>query len=381
MRHYKKIDEFWQYCCTNQYFNIGYPESADFDYTDLYRFFNFSINNCGNWQEPSNYALNTFDFEKDVIKYFSDLFKIPFDDSWGYVTHGGTEGNLFGCYLAREIFPNATLYYSSHAHYSVHKIAKILKMSTCIINVLENGEMDYADLINKISANNEKNPIIFANIGTTMLGAIDNIDIIQESLSKIGIARGSYYLHADAALSGMILPFVENPEPFCFVHGIDSICVSGHKMIGCPMPCGVVIAKRHYVENIATSIDYITSNDKTISGSRNGHSVLLLWSAISKLSFIEWQKRIQHCISMADYVISKFQSFNINAWRNSNSITVVIPCPSKNIWQKHNLAVSGNQAHLIMLPHHKDTHQIDSVIMDIVNDLQNQSSFDCDSDL
>lgn len=60
---------------------------------------------------------------------------------------------------------------------------------------------------------------------------------------------------------------------------------------------------------------------------------------------------------------------------------MVIPCLSKNIWQKHNLAVSGNQAHLIMLPHHKDTHQIDSVIMDIVNDLQNQSSFDCDSDL
>lgn len=370
MQPQKKIEDFWQYCLTKQYFNIGYPESADFDYTELYRFFNFSINNCGNWQEPSNYALNTFNFEQEVMVYFANLFKLPFEDSWGYVTHGGTEGNLFSCYLARELFPNATLYHSSHSHYSVYKIAKLLKLNTCMINVLDNGEMDYCDLSNKILANNEKNPIIFANIGTTMLGAIDNISIIQQTLAKIGIKRESYYLHADAALSGMILPFVENPEPFCFTDGIDSICVSGHKMIGCPMPCGIVVVKRKYVEKISMAVDYIASNDQTVSGSRNGHSVLLLWSAINKFSFSDWQQRIENCITMADYAIRQFHSLNIKAWRNNNSITVVFPCPSKAIWQKHNLAVSGNLAHLIILPHHKDTCQINTVIMDVANDLK-----------
>lgn len=46
------------------------------------------------------------------MAYFAEIFQIPFEESWGYVTNGGTEGNMFGCYLARELFPDSTLYYS-----------------------------------------------------------------------------------------------------------------------------------------------------------------------------------------------------------------------------------------------------------------------------
>ena len=51
----------------HQYFNIGYPEAADFDYSALNRFLNFSINNCGDWSQQSNYLLNSFDFEREVF--------------------------------------------------------------------------------------------------------------------------------------------------------------------------------------------------------------------------------------------------------------------------------------------------------------------------
>ena len=112
-----RLEHFWQHCVTHQYFNIGYPESADFDYSQLHRFLQFSINNCGDWNEYSNYVLNSFGFEKDVMTYFSELFDIELEDSWGYVTNGGTEGNMFGCYLARELFPDGTLYYSKDTHY------------------------------------------------------------------------------------------------------------------------------------------------------------------------------------------------------------------------------------------------------------------------
>jgi len=40
----------------------------------------------------------------------------------------------------------------------------------------------------------------------------------------------------------MILPFVPHPQPWDFRAGIDSISISGHKMIGAPLPCGVVLA-------------------------------------------------------------------------------------------------------------------------------------------
>lgn len=72
-----RLNEFWLYCSENQYFNVGYPESADFDYSELEKFMKFSINNCGDWREESNYKLNSFDFEKDVMRYFSQLFNIP----------------------------------------------------------------------------------------------------------------------------------------------------------------------------------------------------------------------------------------------------------------------------------------------------------------
>ncbi len=369
-----KLDSFWSYCVKNQYFNIGYPESADFDYTILERFMRFSINNCGDWGEYCNYLLNSFDFEKEVMEYFAQLFEIPFEESWGYVTNGGTEGNMFGCYLGREIFPNGTLYYSKDTHYSVAKIVKLLRIKSTLVESQFNGEMDYADLIKKIKHDNEKHPIIFANIGTTVRGAIDNIAIIQQSIKELGIERKDYYLHADAALSGMILPFVDNPQPFNFADGIDSIGVSGHKMIGSPIPCGIVVAKKKNVDRISVEIDYISAHDKTISGSRNGHTPLMLWEAIRSHSWDEWQRRIERSLNMAQYAVDRFQSAGIDAWRNKNSITVVFPCPSEAVWKKHCLATSGDIAHLIATAHHLDSSKIDALIDDVITDLKKQAA-------
>lgn len=363
-----KLDAFWAYCVKNQYFNIGYPESADFDYTMIERFMRFSINNCGDWGEYCNYLLNSFDFEKEVMEYFSTMFKIPFEESWGYVTNGGTESNMFGCYLGRELFPNGTLYYSKDTHYSVAKIVKLLRIKSKLVESQPNGEMDYDDLIKKITLSGESNPIIFANIGTTVRGAIDNITEIQNRIAAIGIPRDNYYLHADAALSGMILPFVEDPQPFTFADGIDSIGVSGHKMIGSPIPCGIVVAKKNNVDRISVEIDYIAAHDKTISGSRNGHTPLMMWAAVRSHSEAEWRRRIGHSLIMAKYAVDRFNAAGIDALCHKNSITVVFPKPSEWVWKKHCLAISGDVAHLITTAHHLDSSQIDELIDDVIAD-------------
>lgn len=364
-----KLEHFWQYCVKHQYFNIGYPESADFDYSHLHRFLRFSVNNCGDWNEHSNYLLNSFDFEKEVMAHFAELYGIAVENSWGYVTNGGTEGNMFGCYLARELFPTGTLYYSRDTHYSVAKIVKLLRIKCHAVESQANGEIDYDDLMSKIDIDQERHPIIFANIGTTMRGAVDNIAIIQHRLHQAGIARNDYYLHADAALSGMILPFVDDPQPYNFADGIDSICVSGHKMIGSPIPCGIVVAKRHNVSRISVEVDYIAAHDKTISGSRNGHTPIMMWAALRSQSCAEWRERIRHSLDMAQYAVERMQAAGIEAWRNRNSITVVFPRPSEKTSRKFGLATSGNSAHLITTPHHRDTAMIDQLIDEVAIDL------------
>ena len=63
-----------------------------------------------------------------------------------------------------------------------------------------------------------------------MKGAIDDVGKIRDILNDLAVTRS--YLHADAALSAMILPFVDDPQPYGFDVGFDSVSVSGHKMVG-----------------------------------------------------------------------------------------------------------------------------------------------------
>ena len=42
----------------------------------------------------------------------AQLTRIEPEDAWGYMTSGGTEGNMYWLYLAREMFPNAMFYFS-----------------------------------------------------------------------------------------------------------------------------------------------------------------------------------------------------------------------------------------------------------------------------
>ena len=203
-----------------------------------------------------------------------------------------------------------------------------------------------------------------------MRGATDDIERIQHDLSVLGLDRENYYIHADAALSGMIMPFVDDPQPYSFEDGVDSISVSGHKMIGSPIPCGIILAKRRMVDQISADIDYISSRDQTVTGSRNGHNVLFMWAAIKSHSMADWRRKINQCFEMADYVIERLQQASITAWRNKNSNTIVFPRPSDRVWRKHCLATSGDVAHIITMPHIDTKEQLDPVIEDIITDLQ-----------
>jgi histidine decarboxylase len=83
---------------------IGYPCNPLFDYSPLFRFLSYAVNNVGDPFVPSNYHLNTHDFEREVLEEFCRLTRAAADSFWGYVTNGGTEGNMYGIFLGRELF-------------------------------------------------------------------------------------------------------------------------------------------------------------------------------------------------------------------------------------------------------------------------------------
>ncbi len=330
-------------------FQVGYPCNQDFNYSDLMPFLEYTFNNVGDPFHDSNFRSNTHDVEREVIARFASLMHLEQEQSWGYVTSGGTEGNMYGIYMGRELFPNGMVYFSQDTHYSVLKILRVLNVRNIMIKSQENGEIDYEDLRETIRIHRDVPVILMANIGTTMKGAVDNMDKVRDILDDLAITNA--YIHADAALSGMILPFVEDPQPYGFNAGFDSVSISGHKLIGCPLPCGVVLTRRDYVARIARSIEYVGVLDTTLSGSRNALTPLMLWYALERYGMDGFSELVKGMLAVAEYAVERFQEFGVPAWRNRNSVTVVFPRPPSEVSRKWQIAPLGDIAHLITMPH------------------------------
>ncbi len=341
---------------------MGYPASTDFDYSELYNFFKYPINNIGDPYENCTYKVQTHELEREVVSFFAELFRADPDDYWGYVTNGGSESNLYGLYLARELYPKAMVYFSESTHYSVRKNISLLNIPSIVIRSTENGEIDYEDFENTVQLNRHMPAIVLANFGTTMKEAKDDISKIKHILKKLAIQE--HYIHCDAALSGSYGPFMSQHIPFDFQDGADSLSISGHKFIGSPFPSGVIITRKSYRDRIAKGVAYIGSFDTTITGSRNGHSILLLWYAIKKLGIDGLRKRYEHALKTAQYCMKRLNDVGIHSWSNPGAITVIFPKAPDELIEKWQLASQDNISHIICMPN-VTKEQIDLFIKDI----------------
>lgn len=108
---------------------IGYPCNLNYDFETFAGLNAYSLNNAGDPFIECSYGLNSRPFEVHlefctnflmrlyhnqvgVLRWFAKLWDIEVKDFWGYVTTGGTEGNLHGIYLGREHFPDGDFSFS-----------------------------------------------------------------------------------------------------------------------------------------------------------------------------------------------------------------------------------------------------------------------------
>lgn len=361
----KKLDDLIDHLFEAKYRLAGYPCNQNFDYGALKPLLDVSANNIGDPWINSNFALNTMQFEREVLEMFAKWFHAPKDNMWGYVTSGGTEGNMYGLYLARELHPKGMVYYSQDTHYSVTKIIHVLGLRSIMIRSQANGEMDYEDLRESLKIHRDRPPIIFANIGTTMKQAIDDIDRIKTILQELAI--GEFYLHSDAAFPGSYLALLDNPPAFDFSAGVHSISVSGHKFIGSPVPCGIAMALQSNVKRIGRRIEYIGAMDTTIPGSRSALTPVILWYALKSHGEEGLRNRALRCIEVAEYAVEAMNKVGIKAWRNQQSLTVVFPRPTEALIRKWSLAPQGDIVHVITVPH-ITPEVVDTIIADLLQD-------------
>ena len=344
-----KLDHLLEEMRMGSDMQVGFPGSQKFDYSPLVPFLEYSLNNVGDPFHVSSYRVNTHEIERQVIGRFARMTRIEPGQAWGYVTSGGTEGNMYGLYLARELYPNAMFYFSEDTHYSVLKNVRVLNVRYNMIKSQDNGEIDYQDLYDMIRVYRDLPAVIMANIGTTVRGAVDDIPRLKEILQDLEVRNS--YIHSDAALSGLILPFTEEPQPFGFDAGIDSISISGHKLIGAPLPCGVVVTKKPYVERVGRAVEYVGVHDTTLSGSRNGFAPLMLWYALARLGEDGLSELVRGMLDTAEYAVDQFNERGIPAWKHKNSVTVVLPKPPPDVFMKWQIAPEGKETRIVTMPH------------------------------
>jgi histidine decarboxylase len=331
-------------------YDIGFPGAVDVDYGEVLPMLAYPLNNVGDPYVDGIGSAHTKHLEREVVEFFADLFRAPEGDRWGYVTTGGTDGNEYGLHLARSRYPDGVVYHSEAAHYSIAKLVERLRMPAVAVRADDRGELDYARLGDELADRAARPAIVVATAGTTMTEAVDDVRAVTRVAGDAGVRE--LFVHTDAALAGVPLALLApwDRSGLDLADGADCVAVSGHKFLGTPFPCGVVLTRRSLREGVGRPIDYVGTLDSTVGGSRSGHAPLLLWHAVRRLGRDGLRARAEAARRLAAYAVGRLTAIGWPAWRFDDAFTVVLPTPPAAVLRRWPLASSGGRSHIVCMP-------------------------------
>ena len=337
---------------------IGYPAATDIDFAPVAWAHHGLINNVGEPGSAGRWPVHTKELEREVVAAFVQMFGGGVAASWGYVTgNGSSEGVLHSMWLGRERFPDAWVYHSAAAHYSVGKAARLLDVAgVTVVDVDPGGELLYEELGRAAAAHRDRAALVVLTAGTTVTEAVDDIGSVHEVLTEVGIDRR--HVVVDAALSGPALAADGGTIAHLLgEHGgrsradADAVIISGHKSYGTPIVCGVVVTRRTHVARVRRAIDYIDDADVTVGGSRSGQAPVQLWHAMTTIDQgLGLRRRAQHARELAQHTVDRLTALGWPAWRHPHAWTVVLAEPSPALSQRWALATSDDVAHIVCAP-------------------------------
>jgi glutamate/tyrosine decarboxylase-like PLP-dependent enzyme len=205
---------------------------------------------------------------------------------------------------------------------------------------------------------------LVANVGTAMSEAVDDVRSITAILDGLAVTRR--WVHADAALAGIPLALLDpDVRPgFDFVDGTDSAIVSGHKFVGAPVPCGVLVVRRSLRPYASREATYTGSPDSTLTNSRSGLAALGLWLTLRRHGIAGLRTRAEQARDVATYAHGRLVEIGWPAHRHPHAFTVVLATPPAAVAQKWPLASQDGQSHIVCMPG-VTREQIDAFITDL----------------
>ncbi len=268
------------------------------------------------------------ELEKEVINQLLDLLNCP--GGAGSIVSGGTEANLTALWAARNKanISNPEIIVPESAHFSFDKTCNILGLKL-VRAKLDDSFRVAPQSVERLTS--ERTVAIVGTVGTSELGVVDPISMLSEIAR-----RREIHLHVDAALGGLVIPFLD-PEyqkklAFDFqLDGVKSLTVDPHKMGMSTVPSGAILFRdQNILECIKTETPYLSENAQfTFSGTRSGAPAAATWAVFESLGREGFQKTVKRCINLAMWLSKRIEALelqlvveptlNIVAFRTPNS--------------------------------------------------------------
>ena len=350
----------------------------------------FAFNNVGNPFAASPIPCNTHDLERETIREFGKLYRFPTSDTWGFLSHSGTDSNMHGMYMGRTILTGRTgrlpkAYFTPEAHYSVQILRDLLGLDAVHVACRPDGSMDPGDLRRRLAENDNGPALVVATVGTTFKGAVDSVAEIRRIL-----LGHEAYLHVDAALFGGYLPYTPHADTVRFAAETsdgtagpyDSLAVSCHKFFGFPSPAGLFLTRqtlyREFNEHFASVHDpaYIHQVPGTITCSRDAVKPAEFYFYSRPEAAENLARDAELILENATYLHDQLRAdFETLTPQRANAVsnTIYFRCPKKEIVEKYSLATMDVEAdgrreryaHVVVMP-----HVTRSVLGELLSDLK-----------
>lgn len=299
---------------------MGYPQTTPHPMALMAyeKYLPYNTNQVGVFSDIHDVGSKTRKMEYEVLHMLGELYGI--DEPDGYLTSGGTEGNIVGIWCGRNLLSKLVgkiyIVKTELTHSSVSKAANIMGLPEINVAYNERFAMDLKELRNKLMnvSSSDVGIILVATMGYTNTGTCDDIlavsDILMEIENLFGVKS---YIHIDAAIGGMVFPFIDQGNMNFFVRkNVWSITIDPHKMGYQPFSCGVFLGRKDLLLNIETECTYSRKHrERTLIGSRNGAAAAACWSTLMYMGVDGYRKTLEALVEHKNNILQRLEGENL----------------------------------------------------------------------
>ncbi|MFH1749690.1 MAG: pyridoxal-dependent decarboxylase [bacterium] len=298
--------------------------------------------------------VGTQQLEVEVITMLGRMLGDSYCD--GYFASGGTEANIWGAWIGRnyllsseKVGSGEICVIASHQyHYSGRKACDLLGLGEGIfgeckkcnedhiftpkdlgglhlVGTNQKGEIDLQQLREQIVNQFEKGVrrfMIFLTMGTTMMGAIDDVKGVEKIVEEF--PKADFYVHLDAAFGGFIVPFLPHlKEKAIAFHSpiVKSVTIDVHKMGLAPYPAGIALCRKDLQRFIQRPTGYVNSGmDDTVCGSRSGAAAASVWAVMSYLGPKGYREEAEKCMKWTEELKFGLENIGIKVYPHTINI-------------------------------------------------------------